>query len=159
MATPGGGRHPRHAVLQEALRILIVAFFLNWIWEATHAAAFVESTGPFLYRLRHCLPMAGTDALWTLALWTSVAGAIQRPDSAWRLPTVAAIGAVSAVAVERVALADGRWTYNALMPIVPIVDVGLWPVAQMTILPVITAWLARARPRRLLPSDHTGRLV
>jgi hypothetical protein len=146
-------------VVVQALRILVVAFFLNWIWEATHAAAYVESTGPFLYRLRHCLPMAGTDALWTLALWTSVAGAIQRPDSAWRLPTVAAIGAVSAVAVERVALADGRWTYNALMPIVPIVDVGLWPVAQMTILPVITAWLARARPRRLLPSDPTGRLV
>jgi hypothetical protein len=123
-----------------------VAFLLNWIWEATHAAAYVESTGPFLNRLRHCLPMAGTDALWTLTLWAIGTGAIQRPDSAWRLTAVAALGAVSAVAVERVALADGRWTYNALMPIVPIVDVGLWPVAQMTILPVITVWLAHARP-------------
>ncbi len=90
--------------------------------------------------------MAGTDALWTLALWAIATGAIRRPDSAWRLAAVAALGAVSAVAVERVALADGRWTYNALMPIVPIVDVGLWPVAQMTILPLITVWLARAWP-------------
>ncbi len=146
MATPGRGRRPRHVVVQEASRILAVAFLLNWIWEAIHAAAYVESTGPFLYRLRHCLPMAETDALWTLALWAIVTGAIQRPYSAWRLPTVAALGAVSAVAVERVALADGRWTYNALMPIVPIVAVGLWPVAQMAILPAITVWLARARP-------------
>ncbi len=146
MATPRSGRRPRHVVVQEVLRVLAVAFLLNWIWEATHAAAYVESTGPFLYRLRHCLPMAGTDALWTLALWAIATGAIRRPDSAWRLAAVAALGAVSAVAVERVALADGRWTYNALMPIVPIVDVGLWPVAQMTILPLITVWLARAWP-------------
>ena len=68
MATPGSARRRRRLTLQEALRILVVAFVLNWIWEATHAAAYVESTGPFLYRLRHCLPMAGTDAIWTLAL-------------------------------------------------------------------------------------------
>jgi hypothetical protein len=91
---------------QEPLRILAVAFVLNWIWEATHAAAYVESTGPFLYRLRHCLPMAGTDALWTLALWAIVTGALQRRDSAWRLVATATLGAVSAVAVEHVALAD-----------------------------------------------------
>ncbi len=146
MATLDSARHSRRVTVQEALRVLVMAFFLNWIWEATHAAAYVESTGPFLYRLRHCLPMAGTDTLWTMALWAIVTGAIQRRNSAWRLSAVAAFGAVSAVAVERVALADGRWTYNALMPIVPIVDVGLWPVAQMTILPVLTVWLARARP-------------
>ena len=159
MATLGSGRRPRHVAVQEALRILAVAFLLNWIWEATHAAAYVESTGPFLYRLRHCLPMAVTDAFWTLALWAIVTGAIQRPDSAWHFITVAALGAVSAVAVERVALADGSWTYNPLMPTVPLVDVGLWPVAQMTILPVITVWLARARPTRQPARDPTGRLA
>lgn len=156
MAIPDSGRRRRDVVVQ-ALRILVVAFCLNWIWEATHAAAYVESTGPFLYRLRHCLPMAGTDALWTLALWALVTGAMQRADPAWRLTTVAALGAVSAVAVERVALADGRWTYNALMPIVPIVNVGLWPVAQITILPVITVWLTRTRLTRPPASDPPGR--
>jgi hypothetical protein len=103
--------------------------------------------------------MAGTDALWTLALWFLVTGAMQRADPAWRLTTVAVLGAVSAVALDRVALADGRWTYNALMPLVPIVDVGLWPVAQMTILPVITVWLARARPTPRPPGDPAGRPV
>ena len=160
MATPGSGRRPRHVAVQEALRILAVAFLLNWIWEATHAAAYVESTGPFLYRLRHCLPMAGTDALWTLALVghrdCSLVG--RRRPSAQRRRSGRS-GRCRAVAVEWAALAEGRWTYNALMPIVPIVDVGLWPVAQMTILPVITVWLAGVRPTRLPPSDPTGRLV
>jgi hypothetical protein len=128
---------------QEALRVLVVAFVLNWIWEATHAAAYVQSTGPFLSRLRHCLPMAGTDALWTLALWAVVTVLVQRSNSAWRFAALAALGAASAVAVERVALAAGRWTYNALMPIVPIVDAGLWPLLQMITVPVVSVWLSR----------------
>ena len=134
---------------QEALRVLVVAFVLNWIWEATHAAAYVESTGPFLYRLRHCLPMAGTDALWTLALWGLATGVCWRTDGrSPRLATLAVLGAVTAIVVEWAALAEGRWTYNALMPIVPVVNVGLWPVAQMTVLPVITVVLAAAMRRR-----------
>jgi hypothetical protein len=144
VATLGSARRPRRLTLQEALRILVVAFFLNWIWEATHAAAYVESTGPFLYRLRHCLPMAGTDALWTLTLWGIVTAVLRRPDYRWwRFAALAALGLTTAVVVERLALASGRWTYNSLMPLIPIVRVGLWPVAQMTVLPVITVWLAR----------------
>ncbi len=149
MATLGSSRRPRRLTLQEALRVLVVAFVLNWIWEATHAAAYVESTGPFLYRLRHCLPMAGTDALWTLALWGLATGVCWRTDGrSPRLATLAVLGAVTAIVVEWAALAEGRWTYNALMPIVPVVNVGLWPVAQMTVLPVVTVVLAAARWRR-----------
>ena len=160
MATPGSARRPRLVAVQEALRILVVAFLLNWIWEATHAAAYVESTGPFLYRLRHCLPMAGTDAVWTLALWALVTALWWGADGQVRSGVaLAALGSATAIVVEWAALAEGRWTYNALMPIVPIVGVGLWPVAQMTILPVITVWLAGVRPTRLPPSDPTGRLV
>jgi hypothetical protein len=132
--------------MQEALRIVALAFLLNWLWEATHAVAYVETAGPLLYRLRHCLPMAGTDAAWTLALWAIGKGAIPRRSAAWRFTAMAALGAGSAAAVELVALSDGRWTYNALMPTLPVLGVGFWPVAQMTILPVLTVWLAGARP-------------
>lgn len=139
----------RRGPAEGAFRILVLAFLLNWIWEALHAAAYVESTGPLLFRFRHCLPMAGTDALWTLALWFASAGMGSLADgSRRRLAVVAALGSITAVVVERVALAQGRWTYNDLMPIVPMIDVGLWPVAQMTILPVITVCLARVRPTR-----------
>ncbi len=135
--------------LRNAVWILGLAFCLNWVWEATHAAAYVESAGPFLYRLRHCLPMAVTDAVWTFALWMAVSP-IRRwsEGEAWPVIALAALGAATAVVVERVAVAEGRWTYNALMPIVPVVNVGLWPVAQMTALPVITVVLAAASRRR-----------
>jgi hypothetical protein len=135
--------------LPEVLRILAVAFVLNWIWEATHAAAYVESTGPFLYRLRHCLPMAGTDALWTLALWALASAPWWSEDGQVHgRAALAVLGAATAIVVEWAALAQGKWTYNALMPIVPVVNVGLWPVAQMTVLPVITVVLAGASRRR-----------
>ena len=134
---------------QDAFRILVLAFLLNWIWEALHAATYVESTGPLLFRFRHCLPMAATDAFWTLALWFASPGMGSLADgSRRRLAVVASLGFITAVVVERVALAQGRWTYNDLMPLVPIIDVVLWPVAQMTILPVITVCLARVRPTR-----------
>lgn len=94
--------------------------------------------------------MAGTDALWTLALWGTAAGVWRADRRAPRLVTLAVLGAVTAIEVERVALADGRWTYNTLMPSVPMVGVGLWPVAPMTVLPVITVCLARGRTTRQL---------
>lgn len=144
MCTPT--RRPCHVAAQEALRVLAVAFLLNWPWEALHAAAYVESSDSLLYRFRHCLPMAGTDALWTLALWLASAGLVSRAEGGrWRLGVVAAFGFVTAVLVEHVALTQERWTYNDLMPVVPIVDVGLWPVAQMTLLPVFATWLVTRR--------------
>jgi hypothetical protein len=135
--------------IQEALRIVAVAFLLHWMWEATHAAAYVESAGPFLYRLRHCLPMAATDALWTLGLWALVTALWWGANGqGHRRVALAVLGAATAIVVEWAALAEGRWTYNALMPIVPVVNVGLWPVAQMTVLPVLTVVLVAVSPRR-----------
>lgn len=88
--------------------------------------------------------MAVADAAWTLALWAVVGGlahaSVRLP--AWRLVLLGALGAVTAIAVERLALETGRWTYNSLMPIVPFVQVGLWPVLQMTLLPVLSVWLS-----------------
>ena len=124
--------------------VFVLAFLFHWAWEAVHAAAFVESNGTFAFRLWHCLPMAVSDAAWTLALWAVVGGLAQASGRlpASRLVLLGLLGAVTAVAVERIALATGRWTYNALMPIVPLVQVGLWPVLQMTLLPVLSVWLS-----------------
>lgn len=136
-------------------RILLIAFGLNWVWEAAHAVAFVESQGTFAFRLWHCLPMAATDALWTIGLWAVMGGMWPSAPrwSAPRLAALAAVGALTAATIERVALATGRWTYNAVMPVIPLVDAGLWPVLQMSILPLVAVWLADRRtprgPRRL----------
>lgn len=121
-----------------------MAFFLNWAWEAVHAVAFVESSGTLAFRLRHCLPMAVTDAGWTLALWLIVGGlsTSPRPTGVWQLAALGFAGALTAIGLELAAVATGRWTYNELMPLVPVVNVGLWPVLQMGILPVLTVRLS-----------------
>ncbi len=144
MSVIGGPRWLRNASFALAVRVGVLAFLFNWTWEALHAAAFVESTGTLAFRFWHCLPMAATDAGWTLALWILVGGLAHapRPTSRWRLAALGLLGTITAVAVERSALATGRWTYNSLMPIVPFVHVGLWPVLQMTLLPVLTVWLS-----------------
>jgi hypothetical protein len=52
-------------------------------------------------------------------------------------------GLAIAVSVELLAVnALGQWAYTARMPIVPGLDVGLAPVAQMLVLPPIVFRLA-----------------
>lgn len=137
------------------LRLGSVAFALNWAWEATHAVAYVESAGPLLFRLRHCLPMAAVDAVWTLALCGAALILVRRSGCQRRyFATLGALGALTATWLERWALAEGRWTYNALMPIVPVVGVGLWPVMQMALLPCLAMWWAYCRTRKVGAGDR-----
>ena len=65
--------------------------------------------------------------------------------SAWPWVTMAAAGAVVAVIMERVGLAAGRWAYGEAMPLLPGLDVGLWPVVQMTLIPPLAGLLALSR--------------
>lgn len=148
MYVTGHSRSLRNASRAMVVRVVVLAFLFNWAWETVHAAAFIESSGTLAFRFWHCLPMAATDAGWTLVLWFVVGGFAHtsRRASACRLVALGLLGAITAIAVERVALGTGRWTYNSLMPVVPLVQVGLWPVLQMTLLPVLTVWLGE-RPR------------
>lgn len=54
-------------------------------------------------------------------------------------------GFVVGVSVELWALDAGRWAYNAWMPLVPVLGVGLAPVTQMLVLPLIIFYLVRSR--------------
>jgi hypothetical protein len=55
---------------------------------------------------------------------------------------------VSALLVEWTALSAGAWSYNDRMPIVPLLDAGLWPGLQLTILVPVTMWAATRGCRR-----------
>lgn len=56
----------------------------------------------------------------------------------WQYFLVALFGFFIAVIIERYALATNRWQYNELMPIIPFFKVGMSPVIQLIILPIIT---------------------
>jgi len=57
---------------------------------------------------------------------------------------VAILGLAYAALVEHAALADGRWSYTARMPVMSVLGVGLWPLLQMTLLPPATFWISRS---------------
>ncbi len=68
----------------------------------------------------------------------------------WKLPVVAALAIAAelgyTIVSERLNIALGHWSYSAAMPMVPVADVGLSPLAQWLVAPLATFWfLARVR--------------
>lgn len=103
--------------------------------------------------------MPGKVPLWTctvaalgdVALTGAVVGlgALAAGSRAW--PTTgrwnvylfaAALGAVGALAFEWYARATGRWSYSGDIPVVPALEVGLWPLLQLTLLVPASLWAA-----------------
>ncbi|MDV2494792.1 MAG: hypothetical protein RX316_01100 [bacterium] len=64
---------------------------------------------------------------------------------------MALAGAGIAIAIEWHTMAWNRWAYHTIMPPIPGLGVGLFPIVQMVVLPLLTArltqwWLLRPRP-------------
>ena len=55
---------------------------------------------------------------------------------------------------EIVALNTGEWAYNAAMPLIPGLRVGLTPALQMVLLILLTFWLAQRAARSSTEGDH-----
>lgn len=123
---------------------LAVSFLMHWGWETAHGVAYVETRLPLATRAWHCLPMAGIDTLWTAGL-VATALALAGHVGLFRVSVLlgSVLGAATAILVEWFALQRGLWTYNELMPLVPLVRVGWWPVLQMSILPPIAMTITR----------------
>ena len=47
------------------------------------------------------------------------------------------VGGTGAVVSEMAHLATGNWAYTASMPLIPVIGVGVTPVLQFTVLPVL----------------------
>ena len=63
-------------------------------------------------------------------------------ERAW---LIIAIGILIAIGNEWYGLGTGRWAYNSLMPIVPLLKVGLTPALQLGVLGYVSYVLLRPR--------------
>lgn len=117
-----------------------VAFVTNWIWEMAHMRAYRElESEPWSETLAGCTGAALGDVLLT---WIPFAiGAIVSRNARWAWAggakiyfALAAMGFATAIIGEHVALRSGEWSYNERMPIIPGLDVGVWPALQLTLL-------------------------
>lgn len=126
----------------------LAAFGLNWLWEMFQMPAYAEMAGR---SWQDTVPACTLAALGDVAitLLTYLVGALAAGDARWGrarrwhvYAAAALLGGLCGVAVEWRALATGRWSYTGLMPVVSLLEVGLWPLLQLALLVPVCLWLA-----------------
>lgn len=119
---------------ERLLVIFAAAFLLNVFWEHLHAPLYASyEGGPITEFILFRAALGDGVLIACLAapfLWSTV--------PARRGIFLAVAGVIVGVAIEKYALASGRWTYGAAMPIVPFVAVGLSPALELG----VTGYLA-----------------
>lgn len=125
--------------------VVLYAFVLNLIWETAQSPLFVFEQQSSVLAISGCLLFcSGVDAMMMLmAYWTvSLTGG----GRYWFLSkqpkytlgfvlvalTLAFVSEYSAVHHRKL------WTYSDVMPIIPVVELGLTPLLQWLALPVLT---------------------
>ncbi|ALM10465.1 MAG TPA: hypothetical protein DEB30_01100 [Candidatus Peribacter riflensis] len=138
------------------LMFLGASFILHLFWENLQAPLYVGFTS---YRAHFwiCFKATGGDLLFMLILYAALAVIHRSPfwiadRSAYEHPAtwtiVPFIGVLLAVGFELWAVyVDHRWQYAA-MPMIPVLGIGLFPVLQMIVIPLVAITIsARFVPR------------
>jgi hypothetical protein len=122
---------------------VLASFVLNEIWEMAQMSAYVETTGQSLTSTLGLYTRAAVGDVGII-LGIYAAGALAAGDPSWGLRDRWNIYATAAVlGLAYAALAAGRWSYTERMPDVSVFGAGLWPLLQMTLLPLLTFLIAR----------------
>ena len=120
--------------------LVVTAFALNLLWETAQVFAFSSLDKASMFEVIILVLIASVaDAFITLAAF--LVTALLRRDWRWQQSVgaldfliFAVVGAITATLIETIALSRGTWAYGDYMPIVPLLNVGLLPLLQLTIL-------------------------
>lgn len=133
--------------------LAVTSLGLNFAWEMLQAPLYEGMLAMPRWKATWvCAQASAGDAVITLVAYAGVAAAVRSRD--WILePRVRqingylAIGLLVTVALEYLNVyALGRWSYHASMP--RVAGVGLAPLAQWLIVPLLILWTARRFLRR-----------
>ena len=129
-----------------------IGFVLHLVWENAQAPLYAGFES-FAQHFGMCLYATATgDMIFMAVIYAGLAAAFSNPDwprrldllrhsATWILPLI--IGPLLAVSFELwVIHVEERWVYGELMPVVPVLEVGLSPLAQMAVIPPATILLA-----------------
>lgn len=115
---------------KKIITIFIISFILNLIWENLHVFLYDNYKNGIITEfilLRATLADAIMITIITLPF--ILFPSIRKLD--W---IIILIGFILAICIEWWALGTGRWAYNAYMPIIPLLSVGLTPAIQLGLL-------------------------
>ena len=132
------------------MAIFVAAVIVNYLWELVQTPLY-EGMDDFSRMLWHCLVASLGDGLLVLLIFG--VGWLMTGRRDWFISPgvrgyalMLATGLVIAVVVEWVAVRiAGQWDYNDGMPVVPLLGVGLAPIAQMLLLPPLIFHLVARR--------------
>lgn len=126
--------------------IIVLSFLLNFAWELIQIPLYI----PSLYSLEHiafCALASLADVIMVLLLYFGFVLLFRNPlwmeHLNWkRIAIVTLGGGTGAVLAEIRHLSLGTWAYSDSMPIIPVINVGISPVLQFMILPLLVYLLS-----------------
>jgi hypothetical protein len=132
--------------------VVLFALLLNYAWEFLQVPLFDRMPQAAHWEaVKACSSAAAGDAVIALIAFWVVALVAGSRD--WvilpKLSSVlgfSACGLLITLVIERLALARVRingWSYSALMPVIPVLGVGLSSLLQWVLLPPLVVWLVR----------------
>lgn len=136
----------RQAFKRFSFTIIIIAFLLNFAWEMLQMPLY-EGMELNVTSIVFCGLASVADSIMVLLLYYFFA--LVYRDPFWvqkytpqRIVVLVLYGATGAILTEIVHVYVGSWTYSRLMPLIPFVNVGLSPVLQFMILPVLIYYMS-----------------
>ena len=131
-------------------RLFVIAVLVNYVWEIVQAPLYVGMES-FKLVWWHCGMAALGDGLLMLLIYAVGWAVLRRWDwfahpGARGYAVMLLTGLAIGVGIEWLAVfVAQRWAYTAQMPLVPLLNVGLAPIAQMLVLPplifrIVAAW-------------------
>ncbi len=141
-------------MVRHALALTVVAFLLHFTWENIQCPVFFEH-GSYDASLGSMALASLGDVGITWVLYAAVAGVSRRwrwsaQGWSWRQwLTLMGLALATSWAIEAHALANHRWSYTALAPLLPGTNVSVVPVLQLLALTPLAFWLADRVVRRL----------
>ncbi len=125
---------------------LVLSLLLNLAWEVIQMPLYKDASFD-IQAIAFCGLAAVVDAIMVLLIYFVLALIYKEP--LWikhlnlkRTLIIVLIGGTGAVLVEIWHLSQDNWDYASSMPILPFVNVGLSPVLQFMLLPVLSYYLS-----------------
>lgn len=124
--------------MKKIILIFSLAFILNLIWENLHAVLYVSYKGGEITRFILARASLFDAILIVIMSWPLIYFAPLK-NKFW---LIMPLGIIIAIFNEWYGLGTGRWVYDTLMPIIPIIKTGLSPTLQLGLLGYISIKLS-----------------
>ncbi len=123
------------------ITIILLAFLFNVAWEILQMPLYIARVYGW-YHILFCVLASIADIIMVLLIYFGFA--LIYKNALWvnklntkRIILLMLIGGVGAVLAEIRHLSIGTWSYADAMPLIPVVHVGLSPILQFMILPIL----------------------